>query len=264
VQPGFVERDGVRLHYVVSGRNHAPALLLLHPLGASLEVWSRQMPEFERFFRVVRYDARGHGKSVLPEGAPEPRSIDDLADDALAVLDALRIERAHWCGQSLGGMVAMSAARRVPRRVTRLVLANTSPFLPPASMWDERIETVRQSGMDPIAEAVPPRWFTPGFIERAPEAVERVVAMVRATQPRGYAEACGAIRDMDQREAIAAITAPTLVITGAQDPATPLEHSEELVARIPGADLVVLDASHLANVEQPEDFTAAVVDFLRD
>ena len=125
-------------------------------------------------------------------------------------------------------------------------------------------EMAYESGMDPIADAVPQRWFTSGFIGRAPETVEGIVAMVRATQPRGYAEACGAIRDMDQREAISAIMAPTLVIAGAHDPATPIEHAEELIARIPGADLVVLDASHVANVEQPEDFNAAVVDFLRD
>jgi 3-oxoadipate enol-lactonase len=264
VQTGFAERDGYRLHYAVSGRNHAPALLLLHPLGASLEVWAPQLPMLEPHFRVIRYDVRGHGKSDVPEGAPSPRTMADHAADAVAVLDATQTPRAHWCGLSLGGQTAMWAAVHHAGRVRRLVLANTGPHLPPPSNWDERIATALARGMGPLAEGLAGRWFTAGFREREPETIARIVEMFRATQPRGYAEACAALRDTDLREAIAGITAPTLVIAGAQDAATPVEHAEGMVERIPGADLLVLDASHLSNVEQPEDFGQALVDFLRD
>lgn len=264
VLQGFVERGDGRIRYAVSGRNHAPALLLLNPLGANLDVWAAQRPSLERLFRVVRLDARGHGGSRLPPGEPAPCAIDDLLADALAVLDVLRIPRAHWCGLSLGGMIALRAAVAAPDRVARLVLANTAAHLPPASMWDERIATVLRAGMGPIADALPQRWFTPGFVERSPAAVERIVAMVRSTQPRGYAEACAAIRDMDQRPTLGEVGAATLVLAGARDPATPVEHAEALLDGIRGADLRVLDAAHLSCVEDAEEFTGAVLEFLRD
>lgn len=264
MQTGFVDREGFRLHYAMSGRNHAPPLLLLHPLGATMDVWAPQLPQLDPYFRVIRYDVRGHGKSEVPPGAPTPRTLADYAEDALAVLDAARAPRAHWVGLSLGGQTAMWAATRHAGRVRRLVLANTGPYLPPASNWDERIATALSQGMGPIAEAVPGRWFTAAFREREPDLVARTVEMVRGTQPRGYAEACGALRDADLRDSITGILAPTLIIAGAQDVATPVEHAESMNAGIPGSDLLVLDASHLSNVEQPEDFGRALVDFLRD
>jgi 3-oxoadipate enol-lactonase len=251
VQTGFVEREGFRLHYAMSGRNHAPPLLLLHPLGASMDVWAPQLPQLDPYFRVIRYDVRGHGKSELPPGPPDRLTMADLAADALAVLDAARLPRAHWCGLSLGGQTAMWAAVHHAARVRRLVLANTGLHLPPASNWEERIATVLAQGMGPIADAVAARWFTAGFREREPGIVEKTVAMVRDTQPRGYAEACGALRDTDLREAITAVVAPTLVIAGAQDVATPVDYAEAMIGGIPGADL-------------PEDFGRALVDFLRD
>ncbi len=264
MQTGFVDREGFRLHYAMSGRNHAPPLLLLHPLGASMEVWAPQLPQLDPYFRVIRYDVRGHGKSELPEGTPSPRTLADYAEDALAVLDAARAPRAHWVGLSLGGLTAMWAATRHAGRLRRLVLANTAAQLLPASGWDDRIAAALAQGMGPIAAAMPARWFTAGFREREPEVVGRIMDLFRSTSARGYAEACGALRDADLRDSIAAIQAPTLVIAGAQDVATPVEHATAMIASIPGSDLLVLDASHLSNVEQPEEFGVALVDFLRD
>ncbi len=264
MQTGFVERDGYRLHYAVSGRNHAPALLLLHPLGASLEVWAPQLPMLEPYFRVIRYDVRGHGQSELAAGDPAVRGMADYAADAVAVLDAAQAPRAHWCGLSLGGQTAMWAALHHAGRMRRLVLANTGAHLAPPSNWDERIATALSRGMGPLAEAVPARWFTADFRARDPDTVARTVEMVRGTEPRGYAEACAALRDTDLRHELGAIAAPTLVIAGAQDLATPVEYAEFMVECIPGSDLRVLDAAHLSNVEQPEDFGEALVDFLRD
>ena len=261
---GSIERPGGRLHYEVSGRNHAPTLVLLHPLGASLGVWDLQMPQFEQFFRVLRFDARGHGKSTLVGSAEIEFTLADLAADVIEILDALHIERAHWCGMSLGGVVALQAAIDFPARVQRLVLANTAAHFPPAAMWDERRAVALGQGLAPLAEAVPQRWFTAAFRAAQPESVESILELMRRAQPAGYAAACVALRDADLRGALTSVRAPTLVIAGAQDAATPLERAEELCESISGADLLVLDAAHLSNVEQAEDFSRAVIDFLRD
>ena len=260
----MLQRNGGSIHYEVSGRNHAPVIVLLHPLGANLGVWQPQLAEFERFFRVVRIDLRGHGKSRLDDPEPQPCGIADLAADALAVLDSLHIERAHWCGLSIGGLIALQVAVTTPRRVGRLVLANTGAAFAPAAAWDERIATVRAQGLGPLRAGVPQRWFTAAFREREPEAVARVVELLEATQPRGYIEACSALRDADLTAQLGAVQAPALVIAGAGDAPPALERAEQLANGIVGADLLVLDAAHLSNVEQAEDFTTAVVDFLRD
>lgn len=257
------------IHHEVSGRNHAPALVLLHPLGASLGVWDAQRAEFERFFRVIRIDLRGHGASRLESGHADAASAADcsmqnLLDDVLEVLDALGIERAHWCGVSIGGVIALQAAVSAPRRVLRLVLANTAAAFPPASAWDERIATALEQGLAPLLAAVPQRWFSPALRERDPQTVQRIVSLLETTQVRGYVEACRALRDVDLASRLGEVQAPTLVIAGALDPSLPIERAEALAAGIAGADLLVLDAAHLSNVEQAEDFTVAVRDFLRD
>lgn len=255
-------REGI--HYVVSGRQHAPALVLLHPLGANSGTWQAQLAEFERFFRVIRIDLRGHGGSQFEEGAPRPCRIEDLAADALGVLDAVGVDRAHWCGLSIGGVIALQVAVTAPRRVLRLVLANTAASFPPASNWDERIETARSRGLAPLFAAVPERWFTSSFRERETAEIERIMGLFGATQVKGYIEACSALRDVDLRPRLGDVQAPTLVIGSAQDVSTPIERAEELAEGISGADLLVLDAAHLSNVEQAAEFTVAVADFLRD
>jgi len=190
--------------------------------------------------------------------------MEDLAHDALGVLDALGVERAHWCGLSIGGAIALQVAVIAPRRVIRLVLANTAASFPPASMWEERIETARSRGLAPLFAAIPERWFTAGFREREPAEIERIIGLFTDTQVEGYIEACGALREVDLRERLVEVQAPTLVIGSTQDVATPIERSEELAEGITGADLIVLDSAHLSNVEQAAEFTSAVVDFLRD
>ena len=261
---GSIEHQGSNLNYTVSGRNHAPALVLLHPLGASSVVFDAERAQFEQFFRVVCCDMAGHGASSVPADSPRHRTLGDLAGDVLAVLDALSIERAHWCGVSIGGMIAVHVAAHAPKRVFRLVPANTAAYMGPREIWDERIAKVLAHGMQDIAAGAAARWFTPEFSARDPQTVERIVSLVRGTNPHGYVEACGAIRDMDLRPVLAAVQAPTLVIAGARDASTPPERAEELRDGIIGADLAVLDASHLACVELPEDFGTTVTDFLRE
>ena len=261
---GSIEHSGSNINYTVSGRNHAPALVLLHPLGASSAVFDAELEYFERFFRVIRCDMPGHGGSSVPSQAPRVRTIADLAGDVCAVLDAQGVPRAHWCGVSIGGMIALHVAAHAPQRVFRLVPANTAAYMGPPESWDERIAKVHADGMQGIVAGVAARWFTPEFVVRQPELVERIVELVRGTDPRGYLEACAAIRDMDLRSSLAAVQAPTLLIAGARDVSTPPERAEEIRASIVGADLAVLDAGHLACVELAKEFAVTVTEFLRE
>jgi 3-oxoadipate enol-lactonase len=256
----IVQVGAAAIHYQIEGPAAAPALLLLHALGADAGMWEPQMEDWSSRFRVIRCELRGHGSS-LPAGVPE-LTIEMLARDALTVLEAAQIPRAHWCGISMGGMIAMWVAARHSERVARLVLCNTSAYLPPSSLWQSRLDTVRRDGMEAIAPAIIERWFTPQFRAQASERVERVRSMLLKVDPGSYAAACAAIRDMDQRADLTRIRVPTLVVCGDQDPATPLPHSQALCERIPGSQFELLRASHLSNVEAPQAFTAAIGGFL--
>jgi 3-oxoadipate enol-lactonase len=249
----------VAVHHRLDGPEGAPTVVLANSVGCDLDMWDPQLAALTARFRVLRYDHRGHGSSPVPDG---PYSIEDLGGDLLALLDRLELERVHLCGLSLGGMVGMWIASRAPERVERLALCCTSAHLPPRSGWEERARTVRAEGMGALVDMVLERWLTAGFREREPEAAARVRETFLATDPEGYAGCCEAIGGLDLRAALPAIAAPTLVIAGAVDPSTPPEHGEAIAAAIPGARLHVLPCAHLANVEQAEALTAAVVEHL--
>lgn len=255
----FAQSEGARIFYEVAGPAGGPPLLLSNSLGTELGMWEPQVPALADRFRVVRYDSRGHGRSEAPAG---PYAIGTLGRDALAVLDAAGIARADFCGLSKGGMVGMWLGVNAPDRIGRLALCNTSARIGAPEVWNQRIETVRAGGMAAIVPGVIDRWFTEPFQERAPEAVDRIRAMLLATDPEGYAACCAAVRDMDQADAIRAIRAPTLVIAGRHDEATPPDHSRLIAERIAAARLVELDAAHLSNIEAEAEFTRALLDFL--
>ena len=255
----FLNRPEGRLHYRVDGNESAPWLMLSNSLGTDLGMWEPQMGLWTRHFRVLRYDTRGHGKSALPAG---PCAIADLADDALALLDHLGIARAHFCGLSLGGMTAMQFATRHPQRLGRLVLCNTSAYMAPASNWDARIAAVESGGMHAVTDGVIGRWFTPRFRQESPEDVAKVKQMLLDTSVPGYAACCAAIRDMDQRESIKEISKATLVIAGSTDPATPPADGKLIADSIGGAKYLELEAAHLSNWEQVEEFGNAVKEFM--
>jgi 3-oxoadipate enol-lactonase len=248
------------LHSEITGRADAPVLVLGSSLGTSLEMWDGQLALAEHL-RVVRFDHRGHGRSPVPPG---PYDIEDLARDVLALLDALEIERASYCGLSIGGMVGMWLAAHAPERIERLVLVCTSAHLPPAEGWRDRASAVREAGtVEAVADAVVERWLTPGFAAEHPELRAELRAMLVANDPEGYAASCGAIERMDLRAELARIEAPTLVISGADDPATPPEHQALIADSIPGARLeTVAPAAHLAAVERPEAVTALIASHL--
>ena len=252
---------GASLYYQIDGPPGAPAVLLSNSLGSTLSMWEDQVVSLMPQRRVVRYDTRGHGQSSVPPG---PYTLDDLGRDAVGLLDALHIQRAHFCGLSLGGMVGMWLGVNAPERLISLVLANTSAEFGPASMWTERIDVVRSQGLAPIADAVLQRWFTPSFRASSPSAVERCRRMLLGTPPEGYASCCAAIRDMNQVDAISCIRTPTLVIVGDHDPSTPPAHGELIAGRIPGARLLRLPTAHLSNIEAAPAFNDALLEFLRD
>ena len=250
----------MRLDHRLHGRGGAPALVLANSLGTKQQLWSRQLPELTERFRALTYDHPGHGASALPE---EPCTVEAFARELLGLLDDLALERVSLCGTSLGGMVGMALALEAPERVQRLVLSCTSAYLGPPDGWRERARIVRAEGMEAIADSVVVRWFTPELPRVQPETVARFRAMLVETPPEGYARCCDALAAWDAREQISAISVPTLVIAGAEDPATPVEHADLLASRIPGARLLVLErAAHLANVERAEEFTSAVLDHL--
>ena len=252
--------DGCTIHYRFDGPEDAPVLLLSNSLGTDMAMWEPQMGAFTQRFRVLRYDQRGHGLSDRPAGG---YAMDRLGRDVLELLDALGLERVNFCGLSLGGMVGQWLGFRAGERIERLVLANTSAFMGPPSAWDDRIALVRDKGLSPLVQASAERWFTPAFLKAHPRQSACFQARLAATSKAGYAGCCAAIRDMDMRPVLPLIATPCLVIGGERDPATPREHSDALQQAIPGAALAMLPAAHLSNIEQPQAFADAVLDFLQ-
>jgi 3-oxoadipate enol-lactonase/4-carboxymuconolactone decarboxylase len=246
--------------YNVDGPPGAPLLVVSNSLGTTAEMWAPQMPALTARFRVLRYEHRGHGGTPAPPG---PYRIEELGADVVDLLDHLGETRASMLGLSLGGMVALWVAANHPERVDRLALTCTAPHLPPAEGWAERAAHVREHGVLSLYEATLGRWFVPGYADEHPDVASTVHAMLGAADAEGYAGCCEAIGAMDQRLSLALVTAPTVVIAGADDPVTPPAGGLELASGIAGASLVVLaNASHLANIASPERYTAAVVDHL--
>ncbi len=254
-----INADGCKIHVEVTGPERAPALMLSNSLGTNLHMWDDQLEPFTRHFRLIRYDRRGHGQSDAPKG---PYSMERLGRDVLAILDGLGIDKVNWCGLSMGGMVGQWLGANAPDRVDKLILSNTACYYADRTFSAERIALVRNSGVAALAALTMERWFTKEFRQRAPAAITRMTEMFLKTDPEGYVGCIEAIRDMDHRPLLARIAAPTLVIAGRQDPATPLEGNEFIRARIPGAGLAVLEAAHIANVEQPQAYADTVLKFL--
>jgi 3-oxoadipate enol-lactonase len=252
----------VTVHREVVGPDDAPVVVLSGSLGSTGAMWDPQVGPLAERFRVVRYDTRGHGRSPVPPG---PYDLDDLADDVVAVLDELGVDRVHFVGLSLGGMTGLRLAARRPERVDRMVLLCTGAHLPPASSWTERAATVRAQGTAAVAPTVVQRWFTPAHLASRPDVRARAEEMIATAPSEGYAACCEVIARMDLRPDLPAVTAPTLAIAGADDPATPPSCLEEIVAGVPdGRLLVVPDAAHMANLQQPDTVTAAILGHLTD
>jgi 3-oxoadipate enol-lactonase len=255
----MIDADGCLLNVSVEGRPGGPTLMLSNSLGCTLQMWQPQMKPLTQLFRVIRYDRRGHGKSGVPPG---PYSMERFGRDVLAILDDLNIDRVHWCGLSMGGMVGQWLGANAPDRLGKLILANTTCHYPDPTNWLNRIQAVRQDGLEAVADTVIASWLTADFREREPQATAKMRAMLVASPVEGYLAACEALSTLDQRALLPRITSPTLVIAGRHDQSTPISAGELIRSRIPGAALTIIDAAHISNVEQPHAFTDTVIGFL--
>jgi 3-oxoadipate enol-lactonase len=255
----FVDGNAARISYSVEGPATAPVILFINSIATTRDLWSRQVAAFAGTHRVITYDARGHGRSSAPAG---DYTVEQLGRDALAILDAERVDAAHVCGISLGGITTMWLGVHAPDRVRSLTVANTAARIGSVEMWTERIGMVRDKGMTALADMTMPRWFTEEFRRREPATVETFRVMVAACPTEGYLGCCAALRDEDLREAITSIRCPVLAIAGRADVATSPDSLQFVHEQIEGSKMVMLDAAHLSNVECAEEFNAVLGGFL--
>jgi len=255
----FIDVNGVCLRYRLEGKPGAPVIVFSNSLGTNLSMWEPQVSALRGDFRILRYDTRGHGLSAV---APGPYTQEQLGGDILALMDAIEIPRAHFCGLSMGGQVGIWLGANAPQRFARLVLCDTAAHIGNPEIWNARIAAIRAGGMPAIVSGTIERWFTPRFIAHSPEVVAPVRRMILDTPPQGYIACCEAIRDADFTEEASRVNAPTLVISGTHDPATPPAQGRLLASMIRGARYLEFDAAHLSNIEAAPEFTPAVRDFL--
>jgi len=254
----FLKVGSLAFHVQVDGPADAPVLVLLHSLGTNLHVWDWQVDLLATRFRVVRPDLRGHGKSDVPAG---PYRIEQMAEDVIALLDAMEIETFHLGGLSIGGLIAQQIAHLCRSRVESLTLCDTALVIPPATGWRDRAALVREQGIAAIVDAVIARWVTASYLLTPVTAALR--QMLEATAPEGYAAACEAIASADLSSQTDTLRLPTLVLVGSEDLATPPASAQALAAAIPGARLVeIAGAAHIPTAEKPGAVGAAMLGFV--
>lgn len=266
---GFVKLAEGDLNYCfdeqrLDGPQDAPVLLLSNSLGTDLHMWDEQVAAFSEHFRVLRFDTRGHGQSLVTEG---PYSIEQLGHDVLAMLDQLNIDKVHFCGLSMGGLIGQWLGINAGERLHKLVVCNTAAKIGDPSVWNPRIETVLRDGkaaMVALRDASIARWFTADFSEAHPAKVKKITDMLAATSPQGYAANCAAVRDADFREQLSLIRVPLLVIAGTEDAVTPPSGGHFIQERVSGAEYAEFYAAHLSNVQAGAAFSTRVLDFLLD
>lgn len=252
--------SSIALYYELYGAPAGPVLMLSHALGTDCRLWDKQLEALGRKFRVLRYDTRGHGRSSAPDGE---YTVEDLANDALQLLDYLDIQQATFCGVSLGGITALWLAKHAPQRISSIIAANTSARIGTAEGWSARIQQVAIMGTESLVDAAVPRWFTSSFLEREPAAGEYARRVLASTSPTGYMGCCGALRDADLTDQMADIDVPVLLITGTHDPVTPPSDAVALQLAIPHSSLIELDAAHLSNLEVAGPFAENVLLWLQ-
>ncbi|HXW93801.1 MAG TPA: 3-oxoadipate enol-lactonase [Terriglobales bacterium] len=256
----FVTMDGTRLFYRLEGNDGLPVLVLSHSMGADHQMWAPQASDLLPYFKILRFDTRGHGASDAPAGE---YSIERLGRDVLALTDHLGVSKFAFCGLSLGGAIGQWIAIHASDRLSRLVLANTSPRFGPPASWQERMQAVERGGMAAIVDTVTERFFSPQSLAQKKPFIAGIRSVLLGTNPQGYAGCCAALRDTDYSPALRQIKLPTLVITGELDLSTPWSgHGEILAREISGARAIQLPAAHLSNLERPRSFSAALLEFL--
>jgi 3-oxoadipate enol-lactonase len=255
-----IDANGVRIAYRLDGPQNGPVVMLSNSLATNFAMWDAQIPALSDKYRVLRYDQRGHGGSAATK---PPYSFDLLLEDACALIRALDLGKVHFCGLSMGGMTGQLFGAKHPEMLRSLILCDTSSRMTDPSIWDARIKAARGEGMASLVPSTIERWFTASFRSKEKREVERVGGMIASTPVDGYVGCCNAIAAMDQTHLLAGIKTPTLIIVGADDPATTVEHSTIIHREIAGSELVVLQsAAHLSNIEQTAKFNAALRAFL--
>lgn len=255
-----IRANGIDIHYEISGSG--PTVMLAHSLGSDLSIWEAQKSALAGRHTVLTYDIRGHGQTAATAGAYD---FDLLATDAVALLDALMIERASFVGISLGGMIGQALALAAPLRLEKLILADTVCRYPPEAQaaWPERIRQIEATGLEPLVAPTLERWFTAPYRAAHPEVVAHIGTIIRSTPLAGYVGCCHAIAALDFSTRLKALNMPAMVVVGADDPGVPLPLAQELAAAIPGARLEVIPgAAHLSNMEQADAFNHLLLDFL--
>lgn len=255
-----IEANGCRFNVSIDGPSGAPWLVLSHALGSALCMWRPQVAALRQHFRVLRYDTRGHGSSAVPAG---PYTLEQLGTDVIALLDALGVERAFYCGLSMGGATGIWLGTHAPDRFFRLAICGALPWLGPPQPMNARIEAVRRDGLAPLADATLERWFTPEFRAQHAATLREIRSTFMATSVEGYVACCEALRDYDERANLHRISRPTLIVAGTHDPAPPLAAIREFAGQVPGATCVELPAAHLSNLGAAEQFNTEVLQFFR-
>jgi 3-oxoadipate enol-lactonase/4-carboxymuconolactone decarboxylase len=248
-------------NYKLEGSPNSPVLIFSNSLGSNLQMWDEVVPFLLPYFRVLRYDTRGHGGT--PSDAPsEGLMIRDLGLDVIDLLDALNIQEAHFCGLSMGGLIGQWLGIHFPQRLKKLILSNTAAKIGEAATWNDRIKLVNQQGFGVLVDGMMERWFSDDFRLNNAARVDQIKLMFLQNQLPGYSACCGAIRDADFRPSIDQISVPTLVVTGDHDPVTNVEQAEFLAHHIPGAEIKVLSARHLSATEIPQAYAETLINFL--
>ena len=257
-----IQANDIQINYELSGRDDAPVVMLSHSLASSLVMWNPQLDVLESKFKVLRYDTRGHGDSDAPEGK---YTLELLAADAVALMDALGIDAVHFVGLSMGGMIGQNLALDHGNRLKSLTLCDTAAVMPDEAqpIWQQRIAAAREKGLQDQVDETLERWFTPEYLSQNSPQVEMIRRQILATPVVGYIGCSEAIRYLDNLKRLSEIDIPTLIIVGEEDPGTPVAASEAMQDRISGSKLVVLpDARHLSNIEQSGAFNEALMEFL--
>jgi 3-oxoadipate enol-lactonase len=257
---GFAKLEDAQVFYRWDGPESAPVIAFSNSLGTTHEMWNGQVEAFSKYFRVLRYDSRGHGQSSV---TPGPYNIEQLGRDVVGLLDALRLDRVYFCGLSMGGMVGMYLGANAAARFHKIVLCNTAAKIGTPDTWNARITAVQQGGMKAVAGSVIERWLTAGYRAAHPGETAQALAMLESGNAAGYVASCGAVRDMDYREKLGSVQVPALVVSGTHDPVTPPADGRFLEAHIRGAKYVEFAAAHLSNIEARDEFNRQVLAYLK-
>ncbi|MGP5118539.1 3-oxoadipate enol-lactonase [Psychrobacter alimentarius] len=254
-----LENKDVTLNYATFGDRHNPALIFSNSLGTNYQMWQPQIADLQNEYFIICYDTRGHGQSSAPKG---PYHLNEIGQDVIDLLDHLNIDKAFFCGISMGGMTGQWLAIHHPNRFHHLMLCNTAAKIGNDTAWTERAQLVRKQGLDPIAATAASRWFTQGFISSHPDVVETLSEALATGSSEGYASCCEALSTADTRSQLRDIDAAITVLAGSADPVTTVEDAQYMVERIPNATLATIEASHISNIEQPDVFNQFIRQYL--